>query len=822
VEARARTYWFAPRRCVVLRENGRRDVFVGAAMVGQFEVGDFAMRNMLLVTVANDETVVMVDLARAFGLVPESVRRIRNLVRDEGLLAAMSRHYVSRGAWKVTPAMEGKVVRHFEKGLNQKEVRTKLKGALSAGTLNKLHQKWVAAVARAGAEAAAKAKKTLRQPELSFESALERELATATEPPLVSATVLADAAKQARDARTAEPLVCDAAAVGPLPPVVAGALQQPELSSEPAPARATASVSASVTVLAEAMKEEGVARTAEPLARDAAAVGPLLPVVGALEAKTQKSSYVARAEDDGGDADGRTMPTTGPVSAKHVQFLGAWLLVAMTARLGLHAAVASESAKKGIDKALRLAVDAVTVALGIGQGCVEGVRRLAHGTAAALLLSIRAPSAVWVRSVLGAAAARGQGFFICMKLSGELVRSAAEREGELAVFYVDNHLRPYVGFRRLLYGWRMQDKRAMPGTTDVHVHDADGRPMYRLATLAHDSLGKLLLPIGAILQIALGDEQRILLAFDRAASYAAVMAELRDARFDFVVYEKKPYRRLSKKLFRESFLLDGVHLHWYERGANLGDGLGRVRRISLRLPDGHQINLLAHSAASPEALITIMAARWNQENAFKHSGERWGLNQLDSRTFKPFDPDLVIPSPERRRLNASLLALRDAEGTLHRKLRRVTRPEQRVELKEKLAHNLKKQRSLEEKRPDFPKHCTVEEAGLHGKLMRHEDEYKAVIDTIRTACINAETELATKLAPAMSRPREAKRLLRNLFSASGDIRVTANFIEVVLDVAGTKDEQHALAALCRTVNDWKLTHPGDVAGRPLRFRTNIS
>ena len=820
VETRARTYWFSQRGCVVLRENGRRDVFVGAAMVGQFEAGEFAMRNMLLVTVANDETVVMVDLARAFGLVPESVRRIRNLVKDEGLLAAMRRHYVSRGPWKVTPAMERKVVRHFKKGLNQKEVRTKLNGALSAGTLNKLHQKWVAAVAKAEAEAAAKAKEAPRQPELSFGSALERELATATEPPFVSVTVLAEAAKQARDARTAEPLVRDAAAVGPLPPVVAGALQQPELS-KPALERATASES--VTVLTEAMKEESVARTAEPLVRTAAAVGPLPPVVaGALEAKTQKSGYVARAEDDGGDEDGRTLPTTGPVSAKHVQFLGAWLLVALTARLGLHAAVASESAKQGADKTLRLAVDAVTVALGIGQACVEGVRRLAHGTAAALLLSVRAPSAGWVRSVLGAAAAKGQGFFIRAKLSGALVRNATERAGELAVFYVDNHLRPYVGLRRLLYGWRMQDKRAMPGTTDVHVHDADGRPMYRLATLAHDSLGKLLFPIGAILRLALGDEQRILLAFDRAASYGAVMAELRDALFEFVVYEKKPYRRLSKKVFQKSFLLDGVRIHWYERNANLGDGLGRVRRISLRLPDGHQLNLLAHSTASPEALITIMAARWNQENAFKHGVERWGLNQLDGRTFKPFDPDFVIPSPDRRRLNASLLALRDAEGTLHRKLLRVTGPEQRVELKEKLAQNLEKQRSLEEKRPDFPKHCTVEEAGLHGKLMHHEDEYKAVIDTIRTACINAEADLATKLAPAMSRPREAKRLLRNLFAASGDLRVAANSIEVVLDVAGTKDEQHALAALCRTVNDWKLTHPGDVAGRPLRFRTNIS
>lgn len=742
---------------MVLRENGRRDVFVGAAMVGGFEAGDFAMRNVLLVTVADDETVVLVDLARAFGLVPESVRRIRKLVREEGLVAVVNRHYVSRGAWKVTPAMERKVASLFEKGLNQKETRTKLKGALSAGTLNKLHQKWKTATAEAEAAAMAKAKEGPQQPELSFEPALERELATVSEPPSVPVTVLAEETKQ-------------------------------ECTEEPSVSAAAAVVSPAVT--------------------------------GALEAKKEESGYIARTEGERGE-DGRTLPTTGPASAKHVQFLGAWLLVALTARLGLHAAVASESAKQGADKALRLAVDVVTVALGIGQGCVEGVRRLANGTAAALLLAARAPSAVWVRGVLGAAAAKGHGFLIGAKLSGTLMRNAAGRAGELAVFYVDNHLRPYVGLRRLLYGWRMQDKRAKPGTTDVHVHDADGRPVYRLATLAHDSLGKLLLPIGALLRLALGDKQRILLAFDRAASYAEVLAELRDHHFEFVVYEKKPYRHLPEKLFRKSFVLDGVKLLWHERNANLGDGRGRVRRIALRLPDGHQLNLLAHSTASAETLITIMAARWNQENAFKHGVERWGLNQLDGRTFKPFDADFVIPSPDRRRLNAQLLALREAEGQLHRKLLRASRPEQRVALKEELARNLEEQRALEEKRPDFPTHCTVEDAGIYGELMRQQDEYKAVIDTIRTACINAEADLAKQLVPGMARPREAKRLLRNLFSASGDLRVTANTIEVILDVAGNKNEQDSVAALCRTVNGWKLTHPGDVAARPLLFRTNI-
>jgi hypothetical protein len=179
-------------------------------------------------------------------------------------------------------------------------------------------------------------------------------------------------------------------------------------------------------------------------------------------------------------------------------------------------------------------------------------------------------------------------------------------------------------------------------------------------------------------------------------------------------------------------------LHWYERGANLGDGRGRVRR-----------------------------------------------NQLDGRTFTP-EADTVITKPARRRLDASLAVLREAEGQLHRNLLRASLPELRAE-------------------PD--------------QLMRHEDEYKAVIDTIRTACADAEANLASELATFMARPREAKRLLQNFLSAPGDLRVAADHVGVVLDAAATPEERAAVDGLCATVNAWKLTHPGDPAARPLRFRT---
>ena len=698
-------------------------MYVGAGFVGRFEVGNTAMRNLLLVTVASHEGVVFEDLAVAFGMGSETVRMIRRLHEAEGLMAVVSRRYGSGGAYRVTPMVKANVLRLFGSGLSQAEVRRKLKGALSAGTLNKLHKDW-----RATLSAVAETGMAAPQSELSL---------------------------------SVEPQV--------------------------------------------------------PVAPDAA-----LPALeGAIEAKRDESGYVTRASN-AGDVDGRALTVDGPVSQRQVRFLGAWLLVAMTARLGLHTALVSDEAKGGASKALSLAVTAVTVALGIGEACVEGVRRLAHQSAAALLLAVRAPSPTWVRKMLGAAAAKGQGFFIHARLSGGLMRDAASRGADVAVFYVDNHLRPYRGFRRLLYGWRMQDKRPMPGTTDLHVHAADGRPLYRIATRAHDSLGKLLLPVAELIRIAVGKRQRILLAFDRAASYGEALAALRDADFEFVVYEKKPYRLLPSKYFKEKLSLDGESLRWCESHANLGKGRGRVRRICVRLPDGHQLNLLANSTEPAASLITIMTGRWNQENAFHHGVRRWGLNQLDGRTFNAFDADEVISNPERRRLDATLVTLREVEGQLHRKLLRVTRFELLETLEGELAKNLEQQRCVEELRSGLPTHCSVEEAGLHGELMRHDDEYKALVDTIRAACINAEAALAAELAPAMSRPSEAKRLLRNFFSASGDLHLKRDSIEVVLDVAANDEERSALKSFCSAVNHLKLSHPGDSAARPLRFRTQIS
>src|SRR5205823_2011189 len=146
-------------------------------------------------------------------------------------------------------------------------------------------------------------------------------------------------------------------------------------------------------------------------------------------------------------------------------------------------------------------------------------------TVATLLSVSRAPSGSWARRVLGLYSQNLDGVQLYLAMARTLAQAAAARDDERpTVFYVDNHMRPYTGQQTVRKGWRMQDRRAVPGCSDYYVHDLDGRPVMRRSVPSHGSLTDVLLPIGEDLREAIGDDAKILLAFDRAGSYPGQLA----------------------------------------------------------------------------------------------------------------------------------------------------------------------------------------------------------------------------------------------------------------------------------------------------------
>lgn len=549
-------------------------------------------------------------------------------------------------------------------------------------------------------------------------------------------------------------------------------------------------------------------------------VQQILPLGGGDQ--QARDEAITATPDDSFDDEGETVeaPLRG---GRFVQHVGAWLLVALVHSYGLTEA-AQETWEAGLrwKARLRLALEAVIVALGIGQRCVEGVRRLETPSGGLLLRADGVPSESWVRRVLTRYADEVGGARLHLRMTGHYL-AQVRREDGAAVFYVDNHLRPYTGKHTIRKGWRMQDKRVVAGATDYYVHDEDGRPVFRIDVPSHDALTQWLRPITEFLRGALGEKQRILVAFDRAGSYPEQLAELRDNGVEFVTYERRPYGLLSDSAFDETVEVDGETIGVHEeRAANLGRGRGRVRRIALKMADGHQVNLLAFSKEPRWRLIEVMLGRWVQENGFKQGVERWGINQLDRRKVRHYPPETIIPNPARRRLDHALLLARHREGEARRKLALLPEGDRRMErLEQEIASARREQLALEKLRPVTPPKAPLEETELAGKLVYHKGQYKTVLDTIRIACANAESELAAELSPYLRKPDEAKKALANLFTAPGDVHVGKKSVTVTLSPAARKDEREAFNALFETVNRWRLTLPDDPEARPLRFKAQL-
>ena len=540
-----------------------------------------------------------------------------------------------------------------------------------------------------------------------------------------------------------------------------------------------------------------------------------------VEPAHEDALAIDRTTPDEGDADIVPMTAQPVRGGKIVQHVGTWILLALAGEMGLYEE-AQRAFKGRHPDGLRIALDAVICALAIGQFVVEGVRRLATPTGATLLRAERVPSASGVRKLLGRLIAQTDGgATLEARMAERLIATAASEDGP-AIFYVDNHLRPYTGEHVVRKGWRMQDKRVLPGTTDYYVHDEDGRPMFRVPVTSHDHLTDWLLPLGQRLRDALGAEETILLAFDRGGAYAEQLAALRDANFDFVTYERKPYAELPTTAFAPATIAgDNVGLH-ESRLRNLGSGRGRIRRIVVRVEDGRQVSFLAVSKLPAARLVEILWLRWRQENGFKHGVERWGINELDGRRVEPYPPGTIIPNPARRKLERALAIARDDEGDARRLLARTPAGHPRRERYEHdLADSLERQRDLEAIRPLFPTHAPVEETELAGKLVRHTGKLKTIVDVIRVVCANAESELAALVAPYMRRPREAKKLVANLFAAPGNVAVTEHAIQVRLAPAANRSERAAIQHLFDQLNQRGLILPSDHRRLPLRFEIQV-
>ena len=90
-----------------------------------------------------------------------------------------------------------------------------------------------------------------------------------------------------------------------------------------------------------------------------------------------------------------------------------------------------------------------------------------------------------------------------------------------------------------------------------------------------------------------------------------------------------------------------------------------------------------------------------------------------------------------------------------------------------------------------------------------DEERKLVTHAIRMAAYNAESTLARALHGHYARADdEARALLREAFTLSGDIQITGDQLNVRLDPASAPRRSRAIAALCEQLTATETTYPG--------------
>jgi len=415
------------------------------------------------------------------------------------------------------------------------------------------------------------------------------------------------------------------------------------------------------------------------------------------------------------------------------------------------------------------------------------------------------------------------------QLADTFMRSLTERwtnatPNELAVLYIDGHVRPYHGRKHVLPKHHVQQRgRPMPGTKDFHVHDRRADPLLFVTAEATEGLratiDSLLLPR---LRELVGPRRRVTLVFDREGWSPKLFAEWKERGFDVLTYRKGKQPKWRKGFEEVTGTVGGEKLKYClaEREVKLTNGM-KVREVRRLMEDGHQTAVITtNDTLSLLAVAHRMFSRWRQENFFRYMRQEFAIDHLCSHAVEAADPERLVTNPKRAALEKKLKSARAARTKLvSRRLDLAPGEMMRVdkrqvgeaELDALIRDREAEVQRLSERRARLPKYVPVGRVLQADQVVRLERERKVLCDAIKLTAYRAESALARLVEPIFNRHQEeARKFLKTVFRATADIvpeerngRLTVRFHGLASPRA-----TRTLAQLCELVNETPVAYPG--------------
>ena len=449
----------------------------------------------------------------------------------------------------------------------------------------------------------------------------------------------------------------------------------------------------------------------------------------------------------------------------------------------------------------------------------------------------RAPEVKSLRRKLGELAGYGKGAALQAALGRH---HATARPDAVGFLYLDGHVRVYTGTRELPKTHIARMRIAGPATEETWVGDADGDPVMVITAAPSQSLAAELARLLPDLRAIIGPDRACTVVFDRGGYSPQVFTEIITAGFDVLTYFKGAWARSVTTAFAAvDFTAPDGTAHSYElaerlidlpvpaQPATAGQEAKPATTLVLRLivrasPGGHQTPILTNRTDLSAAQVAYrMAARWRQENYFKYAREHFALDALDSYDDTPDDPTRMVPNPAKANAGEQVSGARaqlaaahggvvdaiDAAGIRARLPGSGGKATVDPAAGQALSAAISDLAAAKATSATTASHLPLGQVRPGSRLL--ETETKLLTHAIRMSAYNSESALARLLRPHYARgDDEARALLREAFTLSGDLQITGDTLHVRLDPPSAPRRSKALAALCAELTDTATRYPG--------------
>ncbi len=403
------------------------------------------------------------------------------------------------------------------------------------------------------------------------------------------------------------------------------------------------------------------------------------------------------------------------------------------------------------------------------------------------------------------------------------------------LYYVDGHFCPYYGNHPTPRGWNPKRRLAVPGHTDVYVHDVRGRALFFFSQPLNDSLARAIPAAVEQIRRAHGPAP-FTLVFDRGGYSGEAFRFLEEQGIGFITYlsGRKARRLYSKKQFRSGWFFFEGQRHVYrllEKKTRVGKA-GAIRTIIfIGNEEGHQVPVLTNLAREAKAakVVHCLRLRWRQENDFKYLSEHYAIDQIIQYGADQESEDRLIPNPRRKAVKDQIRDLSKQIEALEARLGRAIndndetrRPTARgikiaqSHLRREIAGKRQALTRLENRLKRTPGQLSAAELGKTRSLLR--EDRRLLVNTLKVAACNAEKDLARRFNRAYDQPKDALSVFRALLHLPGSVTLKGpDRLEVRLQRPDSDKVACALDALLADINH----DPPRILGNGLRLHFSL-